>query len=178
MQGHNDLDVIKQLLAESAHAAPSVDLLRSELRSDSGFELPVEPTPSPFVYIIVKWKYHIRVAQLDKFHAFLMKAEPMLRADIAGLGVGASYMGTYAELPRCTTHQTFFTYDSVAGIDAFKAALSGKKKSELKGHMKTLGGFIEDPTLTMHRLVRASALAGMVAITRKVDPIMDILAGS
>jgi hypothetical protein len=178
MQRRNDLEMIQRLLAAEAHVPPAVDILKSELRSDSGIEPPIPAPPSPLVYIIVKWKYHIRLAALDEFHAFLAQTENEIIADVAGLKVGAAYLGTYAELPRCTTHQTFWSYDSPDDIDRFKAALGGKKKSELKKDLKKLGSFIEDPTLTMHRLVRAGALAGLVAETRKKDPILDILAGT
>ena len=175
----NDLDMIKRLIGAGEHVPPAIEVLKSELRTDSGVDPPVDPPPGPTVYIIIKWKYYVRVAQLDKFHTFLAKHEGELIADTQGLKIGASYYGTYAELPRTTTHQTLWWYESVAAIDRFKSALSGKKKSsELRKNLKELLSYIDEPSLTMHRLVRASALAGAVARQRRADPVMDILAGS
>jgi hypothetical protein len=178
MKNSNELDVIKRLVSGGTHVPPSVEVLKSELRTDSGVEPPIKPPPSPLVYIIVKWKYHVHVANLDKFHAFLQGAEDEIIADVKDLKLGAAYMGTYAELPGCRLHQTFWSYKSLSAIDQFKAALAGNPKSPLYKNMTKLASFIDDPTMGMHRLVRASALAGLVTAQRKVDPILDMFAAS
>jgi hypothetical protein len=178
MSKPNDLSTILDLLRAEEHVPPSVDILKSELRSDSGIEPPIQPPPKSTVYVIIKWKFHIRFANLDKFHAFLETTEEQIIADVADLKVGAAYRGTYAELPQCIVHQTFWSYDSIKAIDDFKGKIVTKKKSDLRTNLKKLVSFIDDPTLTMHRLVRASALDGLVAQQRKKDPILDLFASN
>ena len=178
MSNRNELEIIKRLVSGGTHVPPSVEVLKSELRSDSGLEPPIPPPPASIVYVIIKWKFHVRFSQLDKFHGFLKDHEEQIIADVRDLDLGAAYLGTYAELPRCNLHQTFWSYESLAAIEQFKAALAGKKKSAVYKGLKQLVSFIDDPTMGMHRLVRASALAGLVTKQRKTDPILDMFAGN
>jgi len=178
MKNRNELEMIKSLIGGATHVPPSIEVLKSELRTDSGFEPPMPPPPASTVYIIVKWKYHIRYCHLDKFHGFLKENEEQLIADVKDLKLGAAYLGTYAELPRCNLHQTFWSYESPAAIDQFKSTLAGKKKSAAYKGLKQLISFIDDPAMGMHRLVRASALSGLVTRQRKTDPILDMFAGN
>ncbi|MEP7062995.1 MAG: hypothetical protein ABI881_11400 [Betaproteobacteria bacterium] len=176
MKKRTELDVIGQIARGGAHVPPRIDVLRSELRSDSGFEPPLPPPPSKLTYIVVKWKYHIHFAQLDAFHGFLKETEELIYADVKDLKIGGAYMGTYAELPQCTLHQTFWHYKTPAAIDQFKSALAGMPKSALYRNLTKLISYIDDPALGMHRLVRASALARQVGIEAKGDPILQMFA--
>jgi hypothetical protein len=178
MKNRNEMEMIKRLIGEGAHVAPSVEILKSELRSDSGLEPPISPPKSSLVYVIIKWKYHISLSNLDKFHAFLKENEEQIIADVKDLKLGAAYLGTYAELPGCRLHQTFWSYESLAAIDEFKAVLADKKKTSVYKGIKALVSYIGDPVMGMHRLVRASALAGQVAKQSKADPILEMFASN
>ena len=57
-------------------------------------------------------------------------------------------------------------------------SIAKQKQSELFKGLRQLVSFIEDPTMGMHRLVRASSLAGLVSAQRDKDPILDLFAGS
>jgi len=174
MKNRNELDAIKRFVSGGAHVPPSIEVLKSELRSDFVLEPPLPPPPSSLVYIIVKWSYHIRHAQMDPFHAVLKDVEEQIVAAVKDLKIGASYDGTYAELPGGTLHFTFWSYDLPDTIDKFKDYLASKRKSPLYKNLTNLASFIDDPAMDMHRLVRASALAGIVRSTHKRDPILDI----
>jgi hypothetical protein len=176
MKNRNELDAIKRFVSGGAHVPPSIEVLKSELRSDFVIEPPLPPPPSSLVYIIVKWSYHIRPAKMDAFHAVLKEVEEQIVAAVKDLGIGASYDGTYAELPGGTMHFTFWSYDLPDTIDKFKDYLASKPKSLLRKNLISLASFINDPAMDMHRLVRASALAGIVSATHQRDPILDILA--
>jgi hypothetical protein len=178
MKHRTELDLVRQLTRGGTHAPPNVEVLKSELRSDSGIEVPLPPPASMMTYIIVKWKFHIRFAQLDAFHGFLKEVDEFIYADVKDLKIGAAYMGTYAELPQCTLHQTFWNYDTPAAIDEFKSTLASKPKSPLYKNLTKLVSFIDDPAVGMHRLVRASALARLVAAGAKRDPILDMFAAN
>jgi len=176
MKNLNDLDVIKRLVAGRAHVPPGIEVLKSELRSDFVFEPPLPPPPSSLVYIIVRWSYHIRYPQLDSFHRFLKDFEERIVADVKDLRLGAAYDGTYAELPSGTLHQTLWSYKTPDAIDQLKSYLASKPKSALRKNLTKLATFIDDPRLGMDRLVRASALAGIVTTASKSDPILDLFA--
>jgi hypothetical protein len=176
MKNRDELDVIKRLVGSGTHVPPSIEVLKSELRSDLMCEPPLPPPPSSLVYIIVRWSYHIRYADLDRFHRFLKDVEEQIVADVKDMKLGASYDGTYAELPSCAPHLTLWSYKTPVAIDKFKSQLSLKPKSALYQNLTKLASFIDDPAIGMHRLVRASALAGIVASARKSDPILDIFA--
>ncbi|HEY7902613.1 MAG TPA: hypothetical protein VIH36_04115 [Casimicrobiaceae bacterium] len=178
MKQRTELDLVSQLARGGAHAPPSVDVLRTELRSDSGIEVPLPPPASKMAYIVVKWKYSIRFAQLDAFHGLLAEVDELLHADVKDLKIGAAYMGTYAELPQCTLHQTFWNYKTPAAIDEFKSALASMPKSQLYKNLAKLVSYIDDPAVGMHRLVRASALARQVSESRRSDPILDMFAAN
>jgi hypothetical protein len=178
MKNRDELDVIKRLVGGGTHVPPSIEVLKSELRSDFVFEPPLPMPPSSLVYLILKWSYHIRYTRLDQFHGFLKDVEEQIVADVKDLKLGASYDGTYAELPSGTLHLTLWSYKTPAAIDKFKSYLSSKPKSELYKNLAKLASFIDDPAIGMHRLVRASALAGIVTSARKADPILDIFAAN
>jgi hypothetical protein len=178
MKNRNELDAIKRLVSGAAHVPPSIEVLKSELRSDFVFEPPLPMPPSSLVYLILKCSYHIRYTRLEQFHGFLKDVEEQIVADVKDLKLGASYDGTYAELPSGTLHVTLWSYKTPAAIDKFKSYLSSKPKSALYKNLAKLASFIDDPTIGMHRLVRASTLAGIVTAARKTDPILDIFAAN
>ena len=174
---YDPASIARLIAGQASHQAPSVELLKSELRSDSVVEIPLpSPPPDPY-YILVKWKFVVVLANFDRFHAYLAEHEKKIAADVDDLNVGASYLGTYAEVPHGNPHQLFWSYTTPAAIDAFKAALVAKPKSALRKNLAGLVKLIDDPQVVMHRLVRARALAGQVGLARKKDPILDMFAG-
>ncbi|MFO1324276.1 MAG: hypothetical protein U1F15_09440 [Burkholderiales bacterium] len=174
---HDPASIALMIAAQQTHQAPAIDVLKSELRSDSVIDVPPPPKePDPY-YIIIKWKFVIPLCHFDKFHGYLATHEDKIAADVADLKVGAAYLGTYAEVPHGNPHQLFWAYSSLSAIDAFKAALVAKPKSALRKSLADLVALIDDPNVVMHRLVRASSLAGRVEAARKKDPILDMFAG-
>lgn len=176
MKRRNDPESIARLISSAGgHRPPSIDVMKSELRSDSVIDIPPPPKkdPDPY-YIIIKWKFVVPLRRFDKFHDFLAKNETLIAADVDGLGVGATYAGTYAEVPHGNPHQAFWAYRSTSAIAAFKKALVAKPKSDLNKNLAVMVKLIDDPNLVMHRLVRGRALAGMVKANRHSDPILDL----
>lgn len=177
MKKGNDLNFIKRLVRGAAHVPPSVEILKSELRSDSGFEVPVQPGTATTNYILIKWTFHVRTRDLDAFHGLLAQNEDLIIADTENLSLGVAYLGTYAEMPGGNLHQTFWSYDTMAAVDAFQASLAQPLQADLRNHLRQLVAFIDDPAMSMRRMVRAKELAGMVASQRASDPILDMFAG-
>ena len=178
MNRSSDLNRIKRLVKNGAtHEQPKVDLLLGELRSDYGLPSP-PPTTGIGDAVVIVWEYDICLGDFDAFHGFLLKTEPTLAADVQDLDIGASYGGTFAQLPQGNPHRTYWAYSSVKAVDKFKDALAKQKKSELYKNFSRLVAFINCCcTLRMHRYYRASLLANHIATQRAADPILDLFAG-
>ncbi|HTO49356.1 MAG TPA: hypothetical protein VML91_17090 [Burkholderiales bacterium] len=183
MAASKDLASIKEILRKApAHKPPVASVLRGELRSDSGVdpedgdpgtakEVPCAPN------IVIVWTYVIGLDQFDAFHDFLNAHEGDLAEEVANLGVGATYRGTYLELPQGNRHRTYWGYPSVRAIDKFKDGLQQSNKSDdLYTNVRTLISFIKDPALTMHREQRAGFHTSHVNKRRKSDPILELFA--
>jgi hypothetical protein len=162
------------------HKVPHANLLTVELRSDGGLD-PEEGEPVgddlpclPDVEVV--WTYDVEFAQFDAFHEFLRDNEADIAADVAALGVKASYLGTYLELPGGNPHRTYWGYGNVKAIDKFKAKLQADKTSDLYKNVQKLIAFAKNPSLTMRRHQRAAMQAGFVRTKRMEDPIIEMLA--
>ncbi len=90
--------------------------------------------------------------------------------------MGATYQGTYLQLPGGNPHHTYWGYSSIKKIQRFKEALEEHKGDDLYKNVRQLISFVKDPALTMHRHQRAALQPSYVSRTRKSDPIVDLLA--
>ncbi len=176
MNNDNDLDVIKGLVRGAGHVPPRVEILKSELRSDSGFEVPIPPMPVAN-YLLIRWSYQIPTCDLDPFHAFLNDHEDLIISDTEDLAAGVAYLGTYAEMPGGNLHHTFWSYDSLDAIADFQVKLGEHLQLDLRNRLREMASRIKDPAMSMQRMVRAKALHGLVATQRETDPILDMFAG-
>lgn len=173
MNKDNNLDFIKGLVRGAGHVAPSIEILKSELRSDSGFEVPVLPPADD--YLMIRWTYHIKTRDLDDFHAFLKAKEHLIIGDTTNVP-DVQHMGTFAELPGGNLHHTIWLYRSLAAVDVYLTELGKPAMAPLKANLREFVEFIKDPAMTMTRLVRAKALDGLVALQSQTDPILKMFA--
>jgi hypothetical protein len=184
MASGKDLASIKALVRKApVHEAPRANLTRGELRSDTGIDPgSAEPPKDKDVpcapSIIIVWCYVISLDRFDAFHDHLHAHEGDIAEEVADLGIGATYQGTYLELPQGNPHRTYWGYPSIAAIDRFKDALQKDKKAGggLHKHVQKLISFITDPGLTMHREQRAGFHRGHVGKLKKADPILELFA--
>lgn len=159
-----DLERIKRSLHRQGAAAPSIQALVPEIRSND--EHPIRPLDATIDYVIgaivVEWTFGVPYSKVPTFHKFLKDKEKFI-ANAVQSAPGVQYLGTYWVVSMGPSHyRTLWAYDSKDAIAGLNTLLQSSKN--LFDAVKRLRGFwADDPSRQELMYQPAAALSDLTA---------------
>jgi hypothetical protein len=136
---------------------PKVEVLASEVRSCF---VPVYPRPQKepdglLGGIVVIWEFCLQLGDVQEFHDFLRKQEPLIAGSVSGLAKGVNYLGTYMQYaPGNPSYRTIWAYESLEVMGRAWTQALKKKDPKLYNAVRQLRAFwLRDPHRTEARWV-------------------------
>jgi hypothetical protein len=127
-QTNDSLDAATELLRGARQLSPpTVEPLRSEVRSGENFLLTGGAAPANFVgKLIVEWGFEVSPGQVPQFHQFLAANEAAIHQESPD---GVHYKGTYAVWAQSNmllgNYRTIWAFDEIADLGKLAAAVAG-----------------------------------------------------
>jgi hypothetical protein len=123
------LERIKRSLHRQGAAAPSIEAIVPEIRSND--EFPIRPLDPSIDYVIgpivIEWTFGVPYSKVPAFHKFLKDKEKFI-ANAVQSAPGVQYLGTYWVTSMGPSHyRTLWVYNSKEAIAGLNSLLQGSK---------------------------------------------------